>query len=540
MYGQGRPRKDRTGISRVIAHRDDHVPTQTEHFLGPLRPRLLDGNSMSAENAEGVGIDLLGGFGAGARHLHPLASPGPEERLGDLAPRGIGGAEDQDAKWKPHLSYDNGFGPRRTTPKPMPLRLRKVGHRRERIERRSRHYEDVELDQLTLLPKPELYPSPISTVGPQKEERYRAARPGWIHPEDAERPISGPRRTLGWRLVGVLPILATSIAGCGEEAGLSVGEVSFARSDLLGLSEEQTDLLAAISTVGLAAAGGEAARVGAPVIEAARARFLVDRLRQETALEAFGVTEEALEARYQERPELELSVRHLVILSERWRSETERSEALARAEAALSRARAGEPFPDLAGEVSEEPGAAERGGLLQPGREGTWVDEFWQAALGLEVGEISEVVETEYGFHVLHLDAREPVPFDEARSRVVEEVATELDTPEAWRGRIQALTGEEGNAEEDGVRSALLAEAQRRGLSITPVQEAQAVRGWESRLLGWAGAFGFETGMEADEIGERALLALGSTDQTARIAREEILEHRNALLAGYPVVVAGP
>ena len=53
------------------------------------------------------------------------------------------------------------------------------------------------------------------------------------------------------------------------------------------------------------------------------------------------------------------------------------------AEEARQRALAGEDFAALAGEYSEEPGAAERGGLLQPGREGTWVDPFWQAALAL-------------------------------------------------------------------------------------------------------------------------------------------------------------
>src|SRR5690606_13003901 len=62
----------------------------------------------------------------------------------------------------------------------------------------------------------------------------------------------------------------------------------------------------------------------------------------------------------------------------------------------------------------EEPGAARRGGLLQPGREGSWVAPFWLAAVALEPGEVSDVVETEYGYHVLKLESREPLPFSEA------------------------------------------------------------------------------------------------------------------------------
>ena len=157
-----------------------------------------------------------------------------------------------------------------------------------------------------------------------------------------------------------------------------------------------------------------------------------------------------------------------MILSERWRPQAERQQARSRAEQALERARAGESFPELAGAVSEEPGAEARGGLLEPGREGSWVDEFWDAASALEVGAVSPVVETGYGFHVLRLDAREPVPFAEARSRVVAELAAELDDPAVWRSRIAAWTGADpggslrGEEMSEDVREILLAEAARR------------------------------------------------------------------------------
>ena len=52
-------------------------------------------------------------------------------------------------------------------------------------------------------------------------------------------------------------------------------------------------------------------------------------------------------------------------------------------------------------------------------------------------------------------------------------------------------------------------------------------------------ALGFREGMTPDAVAVQALAALGSTDQAARIARDEILEESAALRAAYPVQVPG-
>ena len=351
-------------------------------------------------------------------------------------------------------------------------------------------------------------------------------------------------RALGSPPPVVTYLLCLLVAACGEEPALSVGDASFGRSELLGLSDAQLSLLSAITALGLTAAEGDWARVGEPILAEARDELLVEQLRQETALEARGITEANLEARYMGNPDHELTVRHLVILSERWRPAAERDRARSRAQQALERARSGESFPELAGEVSEEPGAEARGGLLEPGREGSWVDEFWGAASALEVGAISGVVETEYGFHVLRLDGRKPVPFAEARSRVVAEVAAAVDNGAAWRSRITEWTGAEpGDAGPGGMspgdREPLLAEAARRGLSVAEADEARILREWEFRAGSWAVALGFREGMTPDAVAAQALAALGSTDQAARIAREEILEVGATLRAAYAVEIPG-
>jgi hypothetical protein len=183
--------------------------------------------------------------------------------------------------------------------------------------------------------------------------------------------------------------------------------------------------------------------LGEPTLQRRRQEALLDYLREEIRLEEEGIGQDVLEARYLANPEYQLTVRHLVLLVEEGDSEEDRASDRARAQEALERIQAGEPFDEVAGEVSEEPGAADRGGLLRPGRRGSWVDAFWDAASVLEVGEVSPVVESPYGFHVIKLEDRSPVPFPEARRRVVREVANLLPPREeriqTWSDSVRQL-----------------------------------------------------------------------------------------------------
>lgn len=95
----------------------------------------------------------------------------------------------------------------------------------------------------------------------------------------------------------------------------------------------------------------------------------------------------------------------------------------AEARVALARLRAGESFEKLARELSLDPGSRSRGGDLGLVAPGQTVPEFERVAFSLKPGELSEPVQTSFGYHVVQVTQRLPArkaTWQAARQQVVE------------------------------------------------------------------------------------------------------------------------
>ncbi|HWK89840.1 MAG TPA: peptidylprolyl isomerase, partial [Longimicrobium sp.] len=115
-----------------------------------------------------------------------------------------------------------------------------------------------------------------------------------------------------------------------------------------------------------------------------------------------------------EGPGVEVKARHILLRpageGQAEPTPAQRQQLRQRAEAIRARAAGGEDFAALARQFTQEPGGGERGGDLDWFGRGRMVPQFEQAAFKLQPGQVSPVVETPFGYHVIKVEDRREQP----------------------------------------------------------------------------------------------------------------------------------
>jgi len=158
------------------------------------------------------------------------------------------------------------------------------------------------------------------------------------------------------------------------------------------------------------------------------------------------ITDEGIRKFYDENldkfevPE-QVKARHILIRVEASADETTRAAAREKAAGIQKRCVAGEDFAALAAEFSEDPGSAATGGDLGFFPKERMVPPFAEAAFALADGQISEVVETRFGYHIIQTTERKAAgrqDFDEVKEPIANYLRNQaLD--QAVKERIAAL-----------------------------------------------------------------------------------------------------
>lgn len=162
--------------------------------------------------------------------------------------------------------------------------------------------------------------------------------------------------------------------------------------------------------------------------ESAKVEYLV--LSGTELAKAAAVTDEELTKYYQDHKSKYVNVErretsHILLNMPAESTEDQKKVARDKAKSLLEKLRAGADFAALAKTESQDPGSADKGGDLGFIDRQSVVAPFADAAFALKEGEISDVVESEFGLHIIKLNKIQPeagMPFDKAKAQVETEV----------------------------------------------------------------------------------------------------------------------
>lgn len=207
------------------------------------------------------------------------------------------------------------------------------------------------------------------------------------------------------------PITKGDLAVAESEIGSSMGSMPAA--------QKQMSLLEFLIDNQLFAEAGEKLELGETQAFKTRLNYLKRRALREVYFEQIikaSVTDEDARKIYdaqvgQLKPEEEVNARHILVETEDQAKELKK------------KLEDGADFAKLAKENSKDPGSKDNGGDLGYFGRGQMVPKFEKAVFALEKGQISDPIETQFGWHLVKMEDRrkkEPPKFDVVKDRIVQ------------------------------------------------------------------------------------------------------------------------
>ena len=184
------------------------------------------------------------------------------------------------------------------------------------------------------------------------------------------------------------------------------------------------------------------------------------------------VTEDELKTYYEEHrknyhEEKAVHARHILFRVNPDASAEEVEAVKNKAQEILKLARAGQDFATLAKNYSEDPGSAKNGGDLGYFTQSQMIKEFADAAFAIKPGEISDLVRTAFGFHIIKVEDVRPerdLSFDEVKDSI-KKILTER------KARDRAYAKARDFADEAFAAKDIIQSAAKSGLKVVSVNE---------------------------------------------------------------------
>jgi peptidyl-prolyl cis-trans isomerase C len=152
----------------------------------------------------------------------------------------------------------------------------------------------------------------------------------------------------------------------------------------------------------------------------ARDQMAINKLMEAEAAAATAATEPEAKDFFDKNPDKFKQVRasHILVMANADADDATKKAARAKIEGLLKRIKAGEDFAKLARENSDD-GSKEQGGDLGLFGQGRMVPEFEKTAFSLQPGEVSDVVATQFGYHIIKVSERKEAAFDTVKEQIV-------------------------------------------------------------------------------------------------------------------------